>query len=49
MKNLKTRENYSYGPLKIHIYFLGPKNFKLTDLASDPNFDSLSGLPVGSV
>jgi hypothetical protein len=39
-------ENYSYGPLKIHPYFLGPKNFELTCLASNPTFVSLFGLSV---
>jgi hypothetical protein len=39
-------ENYSYGPLKIHPYFLGPKNFELTCLTSNPTFVSLFGLSV---
>jgi hypothetical protein len=39
-------ENYSYGPLKIHSYFLGLQNFQLPYLAFNPTFDSLSGLSV---
>jgi hypothetical protein len=40
------RENYLYGPLKTQAYFLGPENFQLTYLASNPTFDSLSGLSI---
>jgi hypothetical protein len=42
----RTRENYLYGPLKTQAYFLGSENFQLTYLASNPTFDSLSGLSV---
>jgi hypothetical protein len=40
------RENYSYGLIKTHLYFLGLGNLHLTYLASDPNFVCLFGLSV---